>query len=151
MGGLLAERAGVELNALYLDAYDIPYGYTPTMVARPEMITDRADTLAAFLAATARGYRDAAAPATAAATLAETADPDPSDEAFLTESHERLADAFLTDDGERGLMAHDRWAAFVDWLAAEEILTTVDEESLPAAAVPPAGPYTNELLGEATA
>jgi ABC-type nitrate/sulfonate/bicarbonate transport system substrate-binding protein len=151
VGGLLAERAGVELNALYLDAYDIPYGYTPTMVARPEMITDRADTLAAFLAATARGYRDAAAPATAAATLAETADPDPSDEAFLTESHERLADAFLTDDGERGLMAHDRWAAFVDWLAAEEILTTVDEGSLPAAAVPPAGPYTNELLGEATA
>ena len=48
-------------------------------------------------------------------------------------------------------MAHDRWAAFVDWLAAEEILTTVDEESLPAAAAPPTELYTNELLGEATA
>ncbi|ERG89194.1 MAG: ABC-type nitrate/sulfonate/bicarbonate transport system, periplasmic component [halophilic archaeon J07HX5] len=150
--GLLAERAGVELNAFYLDEYEIPYGYTPTMVARPETVADRADELAAFLGATGRGYRDAtAAPATAAATLAETASPDPSDEEFLTESHHRLADAFLTDDGNWGLMSHDRWATFVDWLATENILTTVDETSLPATAVPPVELYTNELLREATA
>ncbi|PSP16376.1 myristoyl transferase [Halobacteriales archaeon QH_10_67_13] len=145
--GLLAEREGVPLNAFYLDEYDVPYGYTPTMLARPETIADRGDELAAFLAATGRGYREAAAdPAGAARTLAATADPDPADEAFLAESHERLADAFLTDDGTWGVMDRDRWAAFVDWLVEAEVLTDLDGKPLPASAAPPAELYTDELL-----
>ena len=148
--GLLAERDGVELAPFYLDEYDVPYGYTPVMLAAPGTIEAEPDRLSAFLAATARGYRFAAErPETAADLLAETADgPDLlDDESFLRESQRRLADHYLDADGAWGRMAHDRWTSFVEWLLEEDILTTVDgNEPIPADELDAAALYTNELL-----
>ena len=67
--GLLAKRAGQELNCFALEDYGIPYGYTTVLLAHPELCAD-GKSLRAFLAATAEGFKVAAAdPAAAAAAL----------------------------------------------------------------------------------
>ncbi len=146
--GLEAERDGIELNAFGLEEYDVPYGYTPVMLARPEMVTNGSgrEALSEFLAATARGYEEAVAnPETATAILAETADELEKAADFLAESQRRLAPAVL-EDRQWGRMSGDRWRAFVDWLAAEEILATVNGSHLPAGELDVDALYTNELL-----
>ena len=147
--GVLAERDGLTLNAFSLDEYDVPYGYTPTVLAHPETIETDRDALARFLDATRRGYTVAAEePAEAAAILGDTADgPDElDDEAFLEASQRRIADAYLTGDGTWGQMRHDRWDRFVEWLADEGLLTTVDGDPLAATDLAVDDLYTNELL-----
>ena len=146
--GLLAERDGIELNAFGLDEYDVPYGYTPVLLARPETIEGDDDCLADFLAATAEGYRFAAETPEAAADLlrAEATGMDADDPEFLRESQRRVSEAYLTDDGAWGVMEATRWEAFVDWLAAEGILTTLDDEPIPANELPPEKLFTNDLL-----
>ena len=146
--GVLAARDGIDLTPFYLDDYDVPYGYTPLLLARPETIDG--DVLG-FLAATARGYRFAVDnPDRAAEILGETADGmDNDDPEFLRESQHELTDAYLTVDGQWGRMAHNRWDAFVDWLADNDILTTVDGDLIPAAELPTGDLYTNALLPDA--
>ena len=146
--GIMAAREGVGLNAFYLDDYDVPYGYTPVLLARPETVADDADLLVDFLAATAEGYRFAAdTPDEAAAILREEATGmDNTDPDFLRESQHEIAEAYLTADGEWGRMAHDRWDAFVEWLADTGILTTIDGEPIPAGDLETAALYTNALL-----
>ena len=148
--GLLAARDGIDLNAFYLDEYDVPYGYTPLLLARPETIDDGA-ALREFLAATARGYQFAVDnPDRAAEILGETAEGmDNDDPDFLAESQQALTDAYLTADGRWGVMAHDRWDDFVEWLAANDILTTVDDDPIPANELPTSDLYTNDLLPDA--
>ena len=149
--GLLAERDGIELNAFGLDEYDVPYGYTPVLLARPETIEADDDRLADFLDATAEGYRFAAGNPEAAADLlrAEATGMDADDPEFLRESQRRVSEAYLTDDGAWGPMATERWGAFVDWLAEEGILTTLDGEPIPADDLPPESLFTNEFLPSA--
>jgi hypothetical protein len=43
-------------------------------------------------------------------------------------------------------MRRERWAAFVDWLAAESILETLDGEHIPADEIDVDALYTNDLL-----
>jgi NitT/TauT family transport system substrate-binding protein len=145
--GVEAERNGIELHAFGLDDYGVPYGYTPVMLARPETIDEEAEPLARFLDATRRGYEFAAEhPDEAAGLLAEAADgPGLDDEAFLVESQRRIGDAYLSE-GEWGRMRHERWAEFVEWLAREEILRTLDGGHLPADEIDVAALYTNALL-----
>lgn len=145
--GVMADRDGVDLNAFYLDEYDVPYGYTPLLLARPETI-ENDDILSEFLAATARGYQFAANnPEEAAEILgAEATGMDNDDPEFLEASQQRIADALLTDDGQWGVMDHDRWQAFVDWLADNGILTTVDGDQIPATELDTSALYTTDCL-----
>jgi NitT/TauT family transport system substrate-binding protein len=146
--GLLAERAGHALRTFGLDEYDVPYGYTPVLLAHPDALTDPGGTLAAFLDATARGYREAAAePERAADALHGQTGPNLDDREFLVESARRLSDAFLTDLGSWGEMDHERWTTFVDWLAENEILRTLEGDHLPASELDASALYTNDLLG----
>jgi NitT/TauT family transport system substrate-binding protein len=145
--GVMAERDGIELTPFSLDEYDVPYGYTPVMLARPETIETNPERLSAFLDATARGYEFAAAnPDEAARILGETAEGDQLDDLdFLQESQRRLAGHYLTDGGDWGEMSHDRWAAFVDWLANEEILRTIEGDHIPATEIETEALFTNDL------
>lgn len=148
--GVMAKRDEIGLNAFYLDEYDVPYGYTPLLLARPETI--EADSrLADFLKATAEGYQYAADnPAGAAKILrSEATAIDNDDPEFLAESQQQIADAYLTDDGKWGVMDHSRWESFVHWLADNEILTTIDGEAIPADDVNTGDLYTNSLLRSA--
>lgn len=145
--GVLAAEDDIGLNAFYLDEYEVPYGYTPLLLARPETIADD-DSLSEFLEATARGYRFAANnPAEAAEILrTEATGMDNDDPEFLEKSQRQLTDAYLTEDGEWGTMDHSRWETFVDWLVDNEILTTIDGESISAAELDTSELYTNSLL-----
>jgi NitT/TauT family transport system substrate-binding protein len=151
--GLLAERDGVDLTPFYLDEYDIPYGYTPVLLARPDTIADDAERLEGFLTASARGYRFAAEnPAEAATILREAATGmDADDPDFLERSQRELAEAYLTADGEWGRMRTARWDRFVTWLADRGILTGVDGAPIPAEDLPAEELYTNERLPTTTA
>ncbi|MEF8822253.1 MAG: ABC transporter substrate-binding protein, partial [Halovenus sp.] len=147
--GVMAERDGIDLTPFYLDDYGVPYGYTPLMLASPDTIEEQADDLARFLDATGRGYEFAAAnPEKAARILGETAaGPESLDDTdFLIESQHRLADNYLTAEDEWGRMAENRWVEFVEWLADEDILTTIEGDHIPADQIDVADLYTNELL-----
>ena len=150
--GLLAERDGVDLTPFYLDEYDIPYGYTPVLLARPDTIAGDAERLEGFLTASARGYRFAAEnPAEAATILREAATGmDADDPDFLERSQRELAEAYLTADGEWGRMTTARWDRFVTWLADRGILTGVDGTPIPAEDLPAEELYTNERLPTTT-
>jgi NitT/TauT family transport system substrate-binding protein len=146
--GLLAERDGVELNAFRLDDYGVPYGYTPTLLATPETIASDAERLADALDAIGRGYAFAAEnPVSAADLLCRVAEgPHLDDREYIRESQRRIAPAYLTDAGDWGVMARERWADFVDWLVAEGILTTLDGEQLDFEDVAPDSLFTNAFV-----
>jgi NitT/TauT family transport system substrate-binding protein len=146
--GPLAEREGLDLTPFSLDDYDIPYGYTPVLLARPERVAGDATALSAFLDATRRGYEFAAEePAAAAERLADGAEgPHLDDHEFLAESQRRLADALLDGNGRWGAMEESRWSSFVEWLAADGVLRSVGGEPLDASAVDVDALYTDELL-----
>jgi NitT/TauT family transport system substrate-binding protein len=142
--GLAAERDGIDLNAFRMDEYDVPYGYTPTLLARPDEL--EAGWLERFLAAATAGHDLAATdPERGADLLAETATGLDRDPEFLRESQRRVAPA-LREDGRWGYMARERWAAFVDWLTEAEILTDLDDEPIPREAVDVDATFSNAAL-----
>ena len=147
--GVLAERAGKKLNNFALEDYGIPYGYSPILLAHPDQLTgEAAQTTRAFLAATAEGYKRAAAdPAAAAAALCKCGPPSLSDAAFVDASSHAIAPKYLdSSDGTWGRMTLERWTAFVDFLSESGIL--LDRESAPIAreSVDAAKLFTNAFL-----
>ena len=146
--GLQAGRAGIDLTGFGLAEYDVPYGYTPTVLAHPDTIAERTDALSTFLDASARGYREAADdPDGGARALIEAAAVEFDDEGFVEESQRRIADAYLTAEGEWGVMDRERWDAFVSWLTHEGILTDLDGDSITRGELDVDGLYTTRLLG----
>ena len=99
--------------------------YSPVLLAHPDSLAGAAAaTTKAFLAATAEGYRYAAAhPAEAAALFVRQASadhpdlPQPLDPAMCVDSLAALAPHTLAADGRWGVQAEARWAAFLDWLS----------------------------------
>ncbi|EOD34351.1 hypothetical protein EMIHUDRAFT_98742 [Emiliania huxleyi CCMP1516] len=146
--GVLAARAGQRLNLFELSDFDIPYGYSPVLLAHPSMATgERCEETRAFLAATAAGYAKAASdPKAAAAALCACGHPSLADRAFVEASAAALAAKYLAADGRWGRMEEGRWSAFVDFLSRSGIL--VDRQKAPIAreAVDVASLFTNELL-----
>ena len=146
--GVLAQRAGQELNLFSLEEYQIPYGYSPILLAHPSMVGEASAALTrAFLSATAAGYAKAAAdPKAAAAALCACGHPSLADRAFVEASAQALASKYLTAEGAWGRMDEGRWTAFVDFLAQTGIL--VDRQKAPIAreTVDAASLFTNDLL-----
>jgi ABC-type nitrate/sulfonate/bicarbonate transport system substrate-binding protein len=144
--GLDAERESRSLTAFGLEEYDVPYGYTPLVLAHPDTIADRPAFLRRFLAASARGYRDAASdPERGVRALLDRTDLD-RDEEFLVESQRRINEASLTPDGEWGDMDRERWDAFVSWLTDERLLTDRGGDPIPRGELDVDGFSTTRLL-----
>lgn len=129
--GVEARLKGLELNAFSLGDYGIPYGYSPVVIAHPDSLSGpRAAAVRAVLAATAEGYRWAAAnpreaaAAMAAAVAAEFPDLPALDPELVKGSVEAVAGACLDPAGRWGAMDAGRWGAFLDWLSAQGLLTT---------------------------
>lgn len=128
--GVEAARKGVELNVFKLADYRIPYGYSPVLLAHPDTLSEQTDVVKAFLAATAEGYRFAAAhPGEAADLFVEAASAEaglgePLNAAMCRESMQLLSKHLLTEDGQWGVMEVKRWDAFLDWLSDSGLLTT---------------------------
>lgn len=54
--GIEAETKGVELNKFTMDDYDIPYGYSPIMIAKRQKIKSNKDLYSKFIRATQKGF-----------------------------------------------------------------------------------------------
>lgn len=122
--GVLAANAGVILRPFRLEEYGVPYGYTPVLLARPEVLAS--PHAKAFLAATAQGYEYAVAHQEEAADVLATVVPrEVMDVAALRQSLRELAPSLLqAGTGKWGRMDAGRWEAFVAWLATEGLLGT---------------------------
>jgi ABC-type nitrate/sulfonate/bicarbonate transport system substrate-binding protein len=134
--GIEAARKGVELNVFRLKDASVPYGYSPVLAANPEKVD--AQTTRAFLAATARGFAEAAASPEAAArdfvALAVKENPGlptPLDEAMCVDSLKWLAAEGAIVGAGWGRMEEARWRDFLGWLHARGLLTSAVNSRAP--------------------
>ena len=115
--GVIAKSKGVELNVFDLE--QIPYGYTPILVGREDVLDSMLSTVKAFLSATAQGYKLAAQnPEESAQIVCQVATHKGIElsQDIVKESAKELAPAFLTAEGSWGCMEAARWEKFTAWL-----------------------------------
>jgi NitT/TauT family transport system substrate-binding protein len=145
--GVLAKRAGQQLNCFALEDYKVPYGYAPILLAHPNTINDKKDAVQSFIQASARGYAFAAEkPAEAAQILMETAQhPSLNDLDFLVESQTLISKEYLLEN-KWGVMDLKRWSTFVEFLSTHNILTDRQGNKNDASTVDVASLFTNEFV-----
>lgn len=146
--GIAAMQRGVRLNAFYLKNYQIPYGYSPVVVAHPYTLRNNPEMIRTFLAISARGYQYAVQqPQAAIDLLCKTAQhPALANRELLEASLDALQHAYLLPSGAWGQMDTERWQLFVAWLQSREVLTDVDGRSLGTLTLPVNRLFTNEFL-----
>jgi ABC-type nitrate/sulfonate/bicarbonate transport system substrate-binding protein len=122
--GVEARLKGIELNAFQLGDYDIPYGYSPVLLAHSDYIQNEQKTLKAFLQATARGYQFAKNDPIEAARILQAAAPqlENTDPNFIEQSQVFISQYYFDEQGNWGVMQIKIWEEFVDWLKKENIL-----------------------------
>ena len=122
--GILAKRDGIELNEFRLDPYNIPYGYSPILIAHPETLNEKEETISKFLKASAKGFHFTQNyPEDAVKILAASGEQEElKDEEFLLESQRAINPYYMNPNNDWGLMEDERWKAFVDWLKSEQLI-----------------------------
>lgn len=123
--GVEARLKNIELNTFQLGDYDIPYGYSPILLAHSDYIQNEQKTLKAFLHATARGYQFAKNDPLEAARILQKMAPqlENTDPNFLEQSQVFISQYYLDEQGNWGIMQIKVWEAFVAWLLKKEILS----------------------------
>ena len=144
--GVIAKEKGVDLNVFSLEG--IPYGYTPILVGREDLLEGMSpDTVKAFLAATAEGYKFAASNPTESADIVIQYAQHKGIElskGMVETSAKEVAPAFLTASGEWGTMETRRWEGFCEWLADKGMVT--DGNGTPVTVPPAETLFTNKYL-----
>jgi len=127
--GILAKRAGVELNTFQLDKFNIPYGYSPVILAHPDVLEKKGTAIKKFMAATAKGFKEAIAkPEEAVDILAMAGNQkELKDKTFLLESQKMINSYYTNESGTWGIMEEARWESFANWLKSEKL---IDSETL---------------------
>lgn len=128
--GVEAQRDGVQLNVFKLADYDIPYGYSPVLVTRRELLGEKPDVFRRFLKATRDGFRFAMdQPDTAADILVDTSGFDQLDREMVRESQRAISPCYQDKRLPWGFMEMVVWDHFVHWLQKENIL--IDRDGQP--------------------
>ncbi|MBC8156314.1 MAG: ABC transporter substrate-binding protein [Bacteroidetes bacterium] len=129
--GVEAELRGVELNKFLLEEYEIPYGYSPLLVANRDWLATNADALQRFMQASAAGYQFAVAqPDEAARMLAETANhPTLANREFLEMSQQSASGYYLSGTN-WGIMRREVWNGFVNWLIRHDLIIDREGEKI---------------------
>lgn len=146
--GVIAEQQGHELNAFHLHDYQIPYGYSPILMAQEEVLEKEKEAFQAFLAAASKGYQQAAErPEATAKLLVDHVDhPNFQDLAFITRAMQVIAPSFLNEQKHWGMMQAERWDAYVQWLCKRHLLKRHNNTHLHAEQLDVTPLFTNELL-----
>jgi ABC-type nitrate/sulfonate/bicarbonate transport system substrate-binding protein len=135
--GVIADMKNVSLNAFDLKSSGVPYGYSPVLLAHPDMLSGNRGTLEAFLRATQEGFQFATQePQEAARLLLETAQHSSLDALgleMLVKSQRFLSEGghYLAGRGKWGTMDAERVKAFLDWLSANDLLRYRDDSVVP--------------------
>jgi len=123
--GIMAHHEGIELNSFSLDEFEIPYGYSPVLLAKNHYLEDNHEIAKNFHLATAKGFEWAAEnPVDSAKILQKSAAPEDSKNLeFLIESQKAINTYYLDSNTNWGSMQADRWSDFTQWLLAHKLLS----------------------------
>ena len=110
--------------------------YSPVIIANDDFLAENPDTAKAFLEAVSRGYEFAAENPSEAADILVKANPEV-DEALAQASQEYLADQYIADADQFGVIDADRWNGFFRWL---------NEKGLTEKDIPDDFGFTNDYL-----
>ena len=146
--GVIAEQKGQKLNAFRLHDYQIPYGYSPILMAQEDMLSKEKDAFQVFLAAVAQGYQQAAEqPEATAKLLVDHVDHSNfQDITFITRAMQVIAPSFLNEQKQWGRMQPKRWDAYVQWLDKHKLLKQHDGNQLSVEQLNTDTLFTNDLL-----
>ncbi|WP_019988584.1 ABC transporter substrate-binding protein [Rudanella lutea] len=128
--GVEATLNDVQLNRFLLDDYEIPYGYSPLLATRQDLIDQKTDVLQRFVEATAAGFRFAVEkPDEAAHLLCKTSGhPTLADEGFVELSQQTASGYYLDTAGQWGVMRREVWVQFVNYLIRHRLIVNRDGE-----------------------
>lgn len=113
------EKEGFEVSYFYPHEYGVPSSYELIFVTSDDMINNDADTLVAFMRASARGFEDMKADPEAALDILlanQNAENFPLDKDVEMRSMEVLLPVLASSDGEFGAQEASVWQANIDWL-----------------------------------
>lgn len=151
--GVIAKRNGIEINEFQLKNAQVPYGYSPVILAHPSMLEgSKAELLKRFLKVCQRSYKFCQEnPTDAAKLLFDTAQHPTLNQLglpVLIESQELLAahHCFLNETGNWGVMKPEKWNEFVTWLLKNNCLTHRDGGLVRASDIDANQLYTNAFL-----
>jgi len=135
--GIAAEIKEVPINFIKLQDYNENLDfYTPVIIANETLLTDQPDLAKKFLKATAKGYAFAIENPKEAVEilLSEAPEIDPE---IAQASQEYLANEYISDASQWGIMEKNRWAGYSDWMYKNQLIERpLDVEEA----------YTNEYL-----
>lgn len=119
------EKEGFELNYFYPHEYGVPKSYELIFVTSDDMINNSADTLTAFMRASARGFEDMKADPEAVVDILlekQNAENFPLDKDVEMRSMEMLLPILAASDGTFGAQEASVWQDNIDWLKEEGLL-----------------------------
>lgn len=137
--GVEAELRGEQINMIYLTDYSekLDY-YTPVLATNEKMIQENPDTVKAFVAAAAKGYKDAINNPEEAAGILSAAVPE-LDEKLVLESQKWLSTKYQDDAPRWGEQKLEVWKNYADWMIDNGVLEGEFD---------PEKAFTNEFLPE---
>jgi NitT/TauT family transport system substrate-binding protein len=146
--GVIAGHRGIDLNAFYLGDYDVPYGYSPIIMIREDVLAEKEEAYQKFLQATRKGYQEAAQnPEATAEVLVKNIDHSNfGDAVFIRKTMQAIAPFLLDAEGRWGVMQHQKWENYTHWLIEHEMLKRNDGSLVKKDEVDIENFYTNRLL-----
>ena len=130
--GVIAQHRGIALNTFRLTDYQVPYGYSPLVMTREEILQEQAEEIRAFLQGIAKGYQEVTLhPEATAQRLVEGIEHSNfEDAAFITQAMHAISPTLLNLKSQWGVMEHSRAKNYVRWLVQHRLLTTEAGNSL---------------------
>lgn len=135
--GIAAEIKEVPINFIKLQDYNENLDfYTPVIIANETLLTDQPDLAKKFLNATAKGYEFAIENPKESVEILLAEAPE-IDSEIARASQEYLANEYISDASQWGIMEHKRWEGYSDWMYKNQLIERpLDVEEA----------YTNEYL-----
>jgi len=147
--GVIAQHRGIALNAFRLNDYQVPYGYSPLIMVREDVLNEKQEAYQKFLQAVGKGYKETAQnPEATAEILTKNIDhANFEDDAFIQKTMQVIAPTLLDKGGKWGIMQHQHWEDYTHWLIAHDMLQLPDGALLKKEDVDVEDFYTNGLVG----
>ncbi|MGD1944756.1 MAG: ABC transporter substrate-binding protein [Croceivirga sp.] len=120
--GVQAEQQGVALRNFKLSDYNIPYGYSPVIMASNEVVEKDKSTFEKFLAGTKKGFLFAKEHPEKASTILATLVSEQDADINLLVSQQRSISAYGPDE-EWGKIKKQRVSTFLNWLSRNGLET----------------------------
>ena len=141
--GQVARKKGINLNVFKLEDYEVPYGYSSLMYAQKHLSEEKKELIRTFLTIAAEGYKIAAAePLMAGRFLCRHVDhPNFNDDELIDLAIKNIAPAFLNADDHWGLMSHQKFDAFLNWMHENKHISGEEKKKIESQKL-----FTNEYL-----